>query len=282
MISSPSTIWCRHSAKGLVYSLRMSRRPKNNRGAGELSVREKAYLHIQQLIATGKLESGSGISELLLAKELGSSRTPIREAMNQLVAEGLLEPGLNGGMVVAQLKREDIIELYELREALEVYSVGKVASLPLRPADRDRLQYMVDVIPALKAELEQSGKAELGEEQMQRFIACDLGFHALLMSMTNNSRIQKLVNDTRLLIRIFAIQRSGHSAALLESIHRHHQRILDAVSRQDKAEAMLAIAEHIQASQRERLNEYDQWRREAALRQNMPAFFALQKLTPGL
>lgn len=265
-----------------MYALRMSRRPKTTRGVRDLSVREKAYLHIQQLIATGKLASGSSVSELVLAKELGSSRTPIREAMNQLVAEGLLEQGVNGGMVVSQLKREDIIELYELREALEVYSVGKVASLPLRPADRDRLQYMVDVIPALKKELEESGQSELNEEQMQRFIACDLGFHALLMSMTNNSRIQKLINDTRLLIRIFAIQRAGHSAALLESIYQHHQRILDAVAGQNKAEAMEAVAEHIQASQRERLNEYDQWRREATLRQNMPAFFALQKLTPGL
>lgn len=265
-----------------VYSLRMSRRSKNTHGTRDLSVREKAYLHIQQLIATGKLPSGSSVSELLLAKELGSSRTPIREAMNQLVAEGLLEQGVNGGMVVSQLKREDIIELYELREALETYSVGKVASIPIRPADRDRLQYMVDMIPALKKELEESGQPELNEEQMQRFIACDLGFHALLVSMTNNSRIQKLINDTRLLIRIFAIHRSGHSPALLESIYAHHQRILDAVAGQDKAAAMEAVAEHIQASQRERLNEYDQWRREAALRQNMPAFFALQKLTPGL
>lgn len=260
--------------------LRMSRHPKSTRGVRDLSVREKAYLHIQQLISTGRLESGSSVSELLLAKELGSSRTPIREAMNQLVAEGLLEPGPNGGMVVAQLKREDIIELYELREALEVYSVGKIATLPLRPADKDRLQFMIDVILELKAELETSGTTELNEEQMQRFIACDLGFHALLVSMTNNSRIQKLVNDTRLLIKIFAIQRSGHTPALLESIHRHHQRILDAVAAQDRSEAMTAVSDHIQASQRERLNEYDQWRREAALQANMPAFFALQKLTP--
>lgn len=265
-----------------MYAWPMSRHPKNIRGVGDLSVREKAYRHIQQLIATGRLASGGGVSELLLAKELGSSRTPIREAMNQLVAEGLLEPGPNGGMVVSKLKREDIIELYELREALEVYSVGKVASIPLRPADKDRLQYMVDLIPALKAELETSGKTELDEEQMQRFIACDLGFHALLLSMTNNSRIQKLVNDTRLLIRIFAIYRSGHTADLLDSIYQRHQRILNAVASQDRAAAMEAIAEHIQASQRERLNEYDQWKREATLRQNMPALFALQKLTPGL
>jgi DNA-binding GntR family transcriptional regulator len=86
----------------------------------DLSIREKAYLHIQQQIANGNLAAGSGISELSLAKELGSSRSPIREAMNQLAAEGLLEQNSGGGMQVARLKRNDIVELYDLREALEL------------------------------------------------------------------------------------------------------------------------------------------------------------------
>lgn len=236
-------------------------------------MRERAYEHIKKLISDGKLEAGSPISELVLAKELGSSRTPIREAMNQLDAEGLLEQGPNGGMTVAQLKREDIIEIYELREALEVYSVGRVASLALRPADRDRLQFMVDQLLVLKKELEESGAETLGEEQNGRFIESDLGFHALLMSMTNNSRIQRLIHDTRLLIRIFAIRRSGHNAAQLQNIYNFHQQILDAVTAQDAALAMKAMAEHIQASQRERLNEYDTWRRETALHRHLPGIF---------
>ena len=98
------------------------------------SVRERAYQHIKKLVSDGVLGPGAGVSELVLAKELGSSRTPIREAMKQLDAEGLLEQNQNGGMVVAQLERGDIIELYELREALENYSVGRVASFPLRLA----------------------------------------------------------------------------------------------------------------------------------------------------
>ena len=105
----------------------MRRKPRSRQGGNDLSIRERAYLHIQQLLLSGQLEAGSSVSELLLAKELGSSRTPIREAMNQLAAEGLLEQSPNGGMIVAQLGREDIIELYELREALEVYAVGKIA-----------------------------------------------------------------------------------------------------------------------------------------------------------
>jgi DNA-binding GntR family transcriptional regulator len=250
----------------------MERRRNKLRGEGP-SVRERAYRHIKKLISDGVLEAGSSISELLLAKELGSSRTPIREAMKQLDSEGLLEQNQNGGMTVAHLKREDIIELYELREALEIYSVGRVSSFPLRPADRDRLQYMVDQLLVLKKELEGSGMQELGEEQNNRFVESDLGFHALLMSMTGNSRMQKIIHDTRLLIRVFAIRRHGHTAEQLQSIHEYHQQILNAVAAQDAEMAMKAMSEHIQTSQRERLNEYDTWRREAGLRQQLPGIF---------
>jgi DNA-binding GntR family transcriptional regulator len=267
------------SSKDPLYSVQMSRKPKIQHGVKNPSIREKAYLYIQQLIANGSLAAGSGISELLLAKELGSSRTPIREAMNQLAAEGMLDQVPSGGMVVARLNREDIIELYELREALEVYAVGKIARVPMRMADVDRLQHLVDEILKLQKELEKSRKNTLDEDQMERFIGCDLGFHALLMSMTHNSRLQKIINETRLLIRIFAIYRTGHDLESLKSIHQYHQRILDAVGKQESEAAMTAIAEHIQASQRERLNEYDHWKREIALQRSVPTFFGIRKPT---
>jgi DNA-binding GntR family transcriptional regulator len=187
--------------------------------------------------------------------------------MNQLAAEGLLEQNSGGGMLVAQLKRNDIVELYDLREALEVYSVGKIAELPLLPADKDRLQRLVDEIPRLKSELESSGEKALNDAQMQRFLACDFEFHALLMSMTQNSRIQKIISETRLLIR------PGHDVPLLESIYQFHQRVLDAVASGDKQLAMQCLAEHIQASQREQLDGFDHWRRELSLRRNIPDLF---------
>lgn len=261
-----------------LYSKQMSRIPKTHHGVRDLSIRRKAYVYIQQLIANGTLAAGSGISELLLAKELGSSRTPIREAMNQLAAEGLLSQSPGGGMVVAQLSREDIIELYEMREALEVYAAGKIARLALRPADKLRLQNLVDEVAKLEKELAKSKKGSLDPAQMERFISCDLGFHALLMSLTSNSRLQKIINDTRLLISIFAIHRTGHDAATLKSIREYHQMILDAVERQDSEAAMSALAMHIQASQQERLAAYDEWRRESSLRDSMPVFFDVHKM----
>jgi DNA-binding GntR family transcriptional regulator len=239
----------------------------------ETSIRQKAYLHIQTLVTAGTLPAGASLSEVLLARELGSSRTPVREAMNQLAAEGLLETNANGGMTVARLTRSDIVELYELREALEVYAVSKASTFAVPPTDRDRLQYLIDVILKLADDLRKAGVAELGPAQMKRFLASDLAFHALLMNLANNSRMQKIVGDTRLLIRIFAIQRRGHDISQLEMIAASHQRILDALVEQRRADAVQALAKHIAASQHERLSEFDHWSRENELRRHMPAVF---------
>jgi len=173
------------------------------------SMRTKAYTHIQRKIAAGELAAGSALSELALAKELGSSRTPIREAIGQLVAEGFLEQTPNRGAVVVQLTRQDIVELYELREALEVYAVGKAARERFRTSGLERLQGLADEIPTLKAELEISGGDTLNARQMHRFVASDLGFHTLLMRMAGNARILK--------VDVYKRQGPGRSAILRRS-----------------------------------------------------------------
>jgi DNA-binding GntR family transcriptional regulator len=225
----------------------------------------KAYLLIQKKIASGELPAGSPISELALSKELGSSRTPIREAAGQLLAEGLLELSPGGGIVVTQLTRQSIIDLYELREALEVFAVGRASHNPLRPADRERLESLIEETKTLMKELKTSGARELNAEQMRRFTISDLGFHAFLIRLAANVRILKVVNDTRLMIRIFAIQRSGHKSEELERIYRSHREILKAVTDQDSEGACKLLSEHIRASGRERLEEFDLWERESSL-----------------
>jgi DNA-binding GntR family transcriptional regulator len=256
----------------------MGRKPKSDSGGRSLSVRQKAYLHIQRGVASGQLKAGKAISEVELAKELGSSRTPIREAIGQLIAEGLLEQSPTGGTLVVQLKREDIVELYELREALEVYEVGKIVRMGLRPEDADYLQNLVNDFLELKNELNASGARTLDANQMNRFISHDLSFHAMLMGMAQNSRIQKVVNDTRLLIRIFACYRRGHAAILLEKIYREHKDLLDAMVNNDRDRAMQLIAEHVRTSQRERLEDFDFGMREASLRASVPMIFEVRNL----
>ncbi|QHN05526.1 GntR family transcriptional regulator [Granulicella sp. WH15] len=225
----------------------------------------KAYLLIQKKIASGELRAGTLISELALSRELGSSRTPIREAAGQLLAEGLLELSPGGGIVVTRLTRQSIIELYELREALEVFAVGRAAQNPMQAADRERLESLIEETQVLLEELKTSGQWELDAAQMRRFTVSDLGFHALLLRLAANTRISKVIADTRLMILIFGIQRSGHRRDELERIYRHHREILEAVLEQDAKRARRLLAEHIQASAQERLAEFDHWERESSL-----------------
>jgi len=248
----------------------MAKKVRRRRRASGASARERAYLHIQQKIASGELGAGQAISELSLAAELGISRTPIREAIGQLAAEGILGQSPNRRAIVVKLARQDIIELYELREALEVYAVGKAARQLVRQVDLDKLKSLTDAILTLKEELDRSGKSELDREQMHRFVAYDLGFHTVLMRLAANARILKVVNETRLMIRIFGIRRQGHTGRLLEDIHRGHGEVVCAIAEQDAERAMRAIAEHIQVSLRERLDDFDHWEIEAALRETLP------------
>jgi DNA-binding GntR family transcriptional regulator len=223
------------------------------------SMREKAYTYLLRKIISGDSPAGSALSEPSLAKELGCSRTPLREALAQLVAEGFVKQIPNRATVVVQFAREDVAELYDLREALETYAVERAAQQTLRPAYLDRLTHLVGAVLLLKEELEQSGQAELNAEQMRRFVEIDFSFHALLVRAAGNRRIVKVVGDTRVLINIFAMRRRGHDAAQLRDIHRYHRDILEAVARKDGETARSLMREHIRISKVERLDEYESW-----------------------
>lgn len=256
----------------------MGRKRKTLNSSPATSIRQKAYLYIQRKITTGGLAPGEAISEVDLAKELGSSRTPIREAISQLLAEGLLEQGPGGGIMVTQFTREDILDFCELREVLESYALGKVARLGLmKPDDKARLQELVDDILVLKSELVKLNQPMLNAEQMNRFISADFAFHALLLTLSQNARIHKVVNETRLLMWVFSFRRLGHSIADLERIHSQHQELLDSIAKQNAEATVRIISAHLQESQRERLNEYDLLKREASLKRSFPTLLELYR-----
>src|SRR6266566_3711171 len=133
------------------------------------SIQEKAYTHIRGKILSGEFARGAALSEASIARELGNSRGPLREAVRRLTAEGLLRPAPNGGSVVVDFSRREVAELYELREALEVYAAGKAAEHGLHPSELDALQRVVNEILVLRDELETSGQHHLGIAGMERF-----------------------------------------------------------------------------------------------------------------
>jgi DNA-binding GntR family transcriptional regulator len=231
------------------------------------SIQQKAYTHIRGKILSGEFAPGAALSEASIARDLGNSRGPLREAVRRLTAEGLLRPSPAGGSLVVDFSRREVAELYELREALEVYAAGKAAEHGLRPAELATLQDLVSAVLLLRDELEVSGEPQLGTKAMGRFIQIDLQFHSTLVRAAANSRILKAVVDTRVLLNIFGIRRKGHDVAQLTQIHSYHNEILLAITRKDSQEAMRLLGEHIRVSKEERLKEHDDWEREAALGQ---------------
>ncbi len=229
------------------------------------SRQDKAYFHLLRRMLSGDLPAGTPLPEALLAKQLGISRTPLREAIRRLAAEGFLRQIPNRGSIVAEFSKRDIAELYELREALEVYAIGKAAERRLRPQDLENLQRLVADVLALREELVASGEPCLSAEQLQRFVQVDLSFHTTLVRTAANRFILKAFADTRILLNIFAMRRKGHNAELLAGIHSYHSEVLAAVVRKDSVAAMRFMGEHIRLSQQERLREYDEWEHDTLM-----------------
>jgi DNA-binding GntR family transcriptional regulator len=236
------------------------------------SMRELAYQHIQRRIATRVLKAGAPVSEQAMAKEAGVSRTPMREAIRQLVAEGVLQEVPGRGVVVVKLEQRDIEEIYEIREALEVRAAITLAEREVDAAGLDNLRKITAEIESLAEKLEHSGRERLDSQQMTRCQAADIAFHTYFLQMAGNRRSMAIVTGLRALVRTVAMPRIGYPPEQLLRIHQGHRELLDAIADRDPARAAAAISAHIQGSRQHRLELFTQRERESDLPRDIPAF----------
>lgn len=220
------------------------------------SLRQRAYAHLQRKLISGELRSGSVISEQSLAAEIGISRTPVREAIRTLQQEGVLEQVPRFGTVVRKLDRRDLIELYELREAIEPFAVAQAASRATA-ADIRALRELCTEIANLILDLNQSKTPVLDTPQMRRLLTADLGFHLTLLRMSGNGRMVKIVSDSRLLTGIFNSRRQAHTGLVLKTTLDQHDAILKAVEHGDRKQASSLMLQHIRHSKAQALDAYD-------------------------
>jgi len=218
----------------------------------QFSLRDRAYRHIHHKVQAGELAPGTAVSDRSLAREIGISRTPVREAIRRLEHEGLVETLPRFGTVVRSPGREEIAELYELREALESYAVGRAAERRT-PEDLEALQKLLDEMGTLAGERLASGKRTLEGPLLRRFLAADMGFHLRLIEAAGNRKIRKVLAESRVLTGIFGTRRQEHTAEVVRETYRFHARILQAVRRGAADEARALVAEHIRSSRNEAL-----------------------------
>jgi DNA-binding GntR family transcriptional regulator len=199
------------------------------------SGRERAYRHLRETVLVDPAVQGTFLNEVGLAQDIGVSRTPVREALLLLVAEGLVEMVPKRGAYVPPLSGRQIRELMELRRVLEQHA----ASVTLA-------QRSAPVTTMRTALAEQEHLLALGPGDAQEFIEWDRRFHQALVDAAGNDLIARTYAGLR------TRQVRVGVAALFRTVDRQravcaeHGRIVDALESDDEAATHAAIAEHLQ------------------------------------
>src|SRR3954454_9993087 len=130
-----------------------------------LTLWQRVYDHLRAEILSGRLEPAAELAEVALSEQLGVSRGPLREAIGRLASEGLVTVRPRRGAVVRSLSKEEFVELYQVREALEMVAV-RLAVPRLTAEGIDGLQALIDAM---------ARHAERGE--VAEFFEANMAFH---------------------------------------------------------------------------------------------------------
>jgi DNA-binding GntR family transcriptional regulator len=210
------------------------------------TLRDTAYHKIRAQLASGEMARLAVLSEPRLARQLGMSRTPVREAVRRLVFEGFLVQTPKKGTAVRSLGRDDVAELYELRELVEGYAAAESAER-MSGADLDVMARLVARMSAVAREAGRGGDTPLSTALAHEFFAVDLAFHLMILRSVQNTRIAKIAADFQLLMRLFSQPREMPTIRVVARSYAWHRRILRAIGRRDARMAREAMWGHIRA-----------------------------------
>jgi DNA-binding GntR family transcriptional regulator len=196
------------------------------------SFREQAARAIRAAVVTGELESGHIYSAPSLAARFGVSATPVREAMLDLVGEGLAEPVRNRGFRILEASASDLDEIFELRLLLEVPSMGRLAG---KLSDDD-----VERFSGLATEIEAAAK----DGDLVRFLDGDRAFHLGLLGLLGNGRLVDFVDRLRLQSRLPGLEALIGTDAL-GSTAEEHRDIVSALAEGNRRRAESLMTRHL-------------------------------------
>jgi len=202
------------------------------RAFDNLTLWQRVYDHLRDEIRQQRLVPGSVLSEVALSEELGVSRGPIREAMGRLASEGLVTIRPRRGAVVRSLTAEELVDAYQVREALESMAV-RLAVPRLTRSDFEDLERFVDQMDA-----------RAGDSDLTPFFEANIAFHNLFCELSGNRKLHQVHNT--LMGEIGGFQdrtlslRGNPSRSVTE-----HRRILSAARKGDVEKAAELAAAHV-------------------------------------
>jgi DNA-binding GntR family transcriptional regulator len=191
---------------------------------------DRVYQQVKALAISFALRPGERINEVALAKQLLVSRTPLREALNRLTSDGFLTFSPKYGFYRRPLDVKEILDLYELRQQIEVAGV-QFAVTRASPEALDELTAYLN-----------TSNANLPGRTIDDMVALDEGFHERLISLTGNAETLRVLQNVNSRVRFLRwidmdCRRQGTQA--------EHFAILDAVKAGDAGEAASLLERHI-------------------------------------
>jgi DNA-binding GntR family transcriptional regulator len=188
---------------------------------------------LRQRIFKRELEPGSWIDELRLAEEYGISRTPLREALKVLAAEGLVTMKVRRGAYVTEVSDKDLADVYHLLSLLESDAAAVVAK---RATDAELAE-----LDALHAELEAAAKP--GQIDREHFFAINERFHMRLLAIADNRWRDQVVADLRKVMKLNRHNSLLKSGRIMESL-KEHRAVVAAIRERNPAAAMVRMRQH--------------------------------------
>ncbi|GAA1584950.1 GntR family transcriptional regulator [Actinomadura kijaniata] len=197
---------------------------------------EVAYAELRRMILSGDAAAGSRLGEAELAEALGLSRTPVREALQRLDADGLVEVLPHRGARVVRWTTTDLAEIFELRGLLEPYAAARAARRGV-PAEA------VAELEACCAQMEQAAAAR----DFQHVAELNDRFHGRVIDLSGNRRLPALLTSVVHAPLVLGTFRRYDAAALERSMH-HHRELVAALRAGDPAWAEAVMRSHIRAA----------------------------------
>lgn len=195
-------------------------------------LRDQVAHALRAALISGELQPGRVYSAPALAADFGISATPVREAMLDLVREGLVEPVRNKGFRVTEVSGRDLDQYSELRALIEVPTVGAVT----RSARREELEALRPVAEEIVASAR--------DHDLIGYLDADRRFHLALLALHGNDRLVETVGDLRKRSRLYGLTALDAKGLLLPSAEEHLE-LLEAMLAGDADAAQLVMSRHL-------------------------------------
>jgi DNA-binding GntR family transcriptional regulator len=213
------------------------------------------------MIESGELPRGTRISNRKVAQQLGMSAIPVREAITQMVGEGLLDQRPGIGTYVVNPTRIEIDDIYELREVLESYAARRAAQVNGDRGLADMRQ-SVELIRKVKEHGDRTDSQETLHKLGEQSAAADASFHMAILRRAGNQLALRTVTGLRLITRVFNQWSPAERLRGIVKVIDEHAAILDAIERRDAKLAGQLMRQHIRDGRKYALRHYDLQQRE--------------------